>query len=706
MTKPTPDKAAPERASVLNVKVEYIADSGERPQVFAYAFGSSGKLLARAAVDEKGEARLSVPATREAGAVRVVVGPATDAPDVTAGELKRRGALEKRVRVDQRLQAGPAVFQLHPDIVACWVLGICFVRGRLVKMLGPVALPVCNATVDVYEVDIVPLIVTLPLDEIERIREEIIVRWPWPPPPPEEIPVGPIGPLPRPGPGPMPAPFAAGDAPATMALAAQSAAAGDVSRALFAARTLSGEQFRAEILKTPGLYKPLLCYILPGTVHMDLVATTTTDECGEFSTWFFRGCSNPDQPDLYFRARQPFPFIGTIQVYGPTPVSCHTYWNYKCGTEVTLITTHPLARTCAPCPDEDIPEKGVVVKRIGWTLLNQIYGASSALAANATNLGMVSDAPYDRPFGGFLHLQMNFSPALRANNIMYYQARIRRGSSGAFQPLTTVVSRYYTVWNSPPTEDAEVLGPKTINSVPNLFEIPTELGPVPNSTWSPRNPFEEYHVKIPTNDLAPGVLPTSLMDNAGKFELEISLYDNNGAPVNLAAAGVTFYVPTDDDPTPAAPLGLMDGNSFRMTLHFDNNACTANVQPPTLDMVAASPDCGILEWDDLNGLVRVNYTPYHRNGHATYSFNVMRGVSWLSLAAAAPSDALGVSGLVPSGGATYTNTQTVARLLGGCPAAGFAAELYVDSLATDGTGSELGYDARALIAFALTPDTE
>jgi hypothetical protein len=59
---------------------------------------------------------------------------------------------------------------------------------------------------------------------------------------------------------------------------------------------------------------------------------------------------------------------------------------------------------------------------------------------------------------------------------------------------------------------------------------------------------------------------------------------------------------------------------------------------------------------------------------------------------------------VPSGGATFTNTQTVARLLGGCPAAGFAAELYVDSLATDGAGSELGYDARALIAFALTPE--
>lgn len=700
MTKPNPEPAPSGRGTTLNVKVEFVEDRGERPRAFAYAFGASGQLLARAAVDEKGDARLNVPASAEAASMRVLVGPEMDEKAATASGLKRRGALEKRVRVDARSQAS-AVFQLPSDLVLCWTLGLCFVRGRLVKMLGPVALPVCNATVDVYEVDVIPIITALPLVDIERIREEILVRWPWPPEPP-------VGPFP-PGPGPDPAPFAlrsgamAADAP-SMTLAAQSTANMDLSRPLMAARMLSGEQFRAEILKSPELFKPILCYILPGVVHMDLVATTTTDECGEFSTWFWRGCNNPDQPDLYFRARQPFPWIGSIQVYGPTPVLCHTYWNYQCGTEVTLVTTSPFARTCSPCPDEDIPEKGVVVKRIGWTLLNKIYGTSDTLVANATNRGMVHADAYDRPFGGLLHLQMNFSPALRAANIKFYQARIRRGSSGAFQPLTSAISRYYTVWNTPPTEDAYALGPRTVNGVPNLFEIPTELGPVPNSTWSPRDPFEEYHVKIPTRDLAPGVPPESLTDNAGKFELEISLFDGNGAEVNLGAAGVTFYVPTDDDPTPAGPLGLIVGNSFRMTLHVDNNVCGAEIDPPTLDMVAASPDCGILEWDDLNGLARVAYTPYHRNGHAVYSFNVMRGVSWLALPAAAPSDALGVSGMVPPGGATYTNTQTVGRLLGGCPAAGFAAELYVDSLATDGTGAELGYDARSLIAFALTPE--
>ncbi|MGE3972589.1 MAG: hypothetical protein AB7E78_14680, partial [Porticoccaceae bacterium] len=37
----------------------------------------------------------------------------------------------------------------------------------------------------------------------------------------------------------------------------------------------------------------------------------------------------------------------------------------------------------------------------------------------------------------------------------------------------------------------------------------------------------------------------------------------------------------------------------------------------------------------------------------------------------------------------------------GCAVAGFSENLYVDSLATDGWGSELGYDASAVRAFVL-----
>jgi hypothetical protein len=46
----------------------------------------------------------------------------------------------------------------------------------------------------------------------------------------------------------------------------------------------------------------------------------------------------------------------------------------------------------------------------------------------------------------------------------------------------------------------------------------------------------------------------------------------------------------------------------------------------------------------------------------------------------------------------------VEALLAGCPAAGYAAILYVDSLATNGASAELGYDAQDIYAFALAPE--
>jgi hypothetical protein len=77
-------------------------------------------------------------------------------------------------------------------------------------------------------------------------------------------------------------------------------------------------------------------------VNMELVATATTDDCGKFRARFIPGCV--DTPDLYFKAyRRIGPF--RIQIYGPLPVPCYTWWDYACG-EVTLFTTSPFALTC------------------------------------------------------------------------------------------------------------------------------------------------------------------------------------------------------------------------------------------------------------------------------------------------------------------------------------------------------------------------
>jgi len=48
-------------------------------------------------------------------------------------------------------------------------------------------------------------------------------------------------------------------------------------------------------------------------------------------------------------------------------------------------------------------------------------------------------------------------------------------------------------------------------------------------------------------------------------------------------------------------------------------------------------------------------------------------------------------------------TATAANLLGTCPTAGFAAEVYVAARMTNGYNRQSEYDAEALMGFVLTP---
>ena len=61
-------------------------------------------------------------------------------------------------------------------------------------------------------------------------------------------------------------------------------------------------------LAKPELLRPLLCWLWPPAVNMQLVATATTDDCGRFRAVFYPGCSS-DTPDLYFRAYRRFGFF-------------------------------------------------------------------------------------------------------------------------------------------------------------------------------------------------------------------------------------------------------------------------------------------------------------------------------------------------------------------------------------------------------------
>ena len=127
------------KAGAKTVRLKVTADlleakgASQVPKAVAYAYTSGGKLLAREPVDQRGHAVLSFPATTAARSIRVVVGPEAEQEKVLAADLKRRGAEERFVRVDPENLAPSLQISIIPDRWRCWLLGLCFVSGNLLK---------------------------------------------------------------------------------------------------------------------------------------------------------------------------------------------------------------------------------------------------------------------------------------------------------------------------------------------------------------------------------------------------------------------------------------------------------------------------------------------------------------------------------------------------------------------------------------------
>jgi len=186
-----------------NVPLEIRATITERPaeltSVVAYAFSKGGTLLDMQPLDKGGSAKLALPVGKEAQAVRVVLGPEMDKGDLDVGELLRRGGLDAHVALRPNMERLPPLqFEVGPDAWRHWIGRRCLVKGTLLKSVvaGGITLklPVCNAAIDIYEVDPWPLIIIkLPEYEIDRLRDIVVGPWPpidlpVPPRPPERFP--------------------------------------------------------------------------------------------------------------------------------------------------------------------------------------------------------------------------------------------------------------------------------------------------------------------------------------------------------------------------------------------------------------------------------------------------------------------------------------------------------------------------------------
>src|SRR6266536_60790 len=735
----------------------------ETPELAAYAFSPGGTLIDRTALSGR-TVSLSIPAGKEAQSVRIVVGPAVDAEHGEAlAELLRRGASERLLRLDPDEAIPKVDFHVPRPGWLCW-LRRCAVRGTLLKRVTsggvPIDLPVCGAEVEIYEVDPIHILIPkIPPDSRKRLRE--IIRYPIPPipdPPPE----GPFRP-PRPEPDPSPidgliaetqrlrgtfagaegVPSAAvGDfvtrselaqvaeerfrehdrgtertaqAERIVDLVPEAVEAPDRAETLAAVRGLADssevrlaashglEPFRASLVRSPELVRPLLCSLFPHFVMTQLVGTGTTDDCGHFHTSFWQGCSS-DVPDLYFVAYRRIWFL-RIPIYRPLPIACHTSWNYHCGSEVKLYTSSPFAHTCPPCAPVVAGRHWVLVMAIGNTALSRIYGTGATLTSTSTNVGLTDSGA---PFGGLVRLRVEFDNSLRDElNIKYYRVSWKKAGTGdPYLFLDGEIHRHYAHWvGSALVLEAYSLGPHVVNGQAALFEIPPALPPI--GQWSIPDAVENTtSAKFPTGGSTPdyGLVPPA---KAGIYKLRLELFDATGNPVDIGALGIHYVVPTSTDlsgtifTTEAAALGLVPGspvdtgNAFVMRLHVDNNPTCGHIDAPLLNGSVSADGCGVMRYSPSD-TVTLGYTAKHPNGFAVRSFALVRGATPVS----APP--LTVSGK-PVGAGTFTASPSVSSLLSaGCAIAGFAESLYVQGTATDGW-SRLGYDASDLRAFVLAP---
>ncbi len=727
---------AQQKPTDLNIKVTVQlldASKADAPKISAYAFSSEGTLLGTAPVSPQGTANLQIAATANDTKIRILAGPQEDKDNVSFSNLLRRGAQEKSHLLGTTKRSAEINFVIASSLWHCWLHSACFVRGTLNKRIlvggTHVDYPVCKATVEVYEVD--PLWILIPrLNDsvIEQLRDLILRPQPQPDPRPDlfrgtlpgqdlrlpdrapttrlndAIPVG--GPLPQSSPAHPELPYLA--------------------------RQGSRLQLEQALIANPVLVRHLLCLHFPHLVTMQKVATALTDECGHFHTLFFKGCNNPDTPDLYFKAHQKLFGWFDVTIYAPKPISCYTHWNYVCGTEVNLYTSHPWAQTCSPCPPIIGPHghnRWVAFMAIGAHGLNHIHGTSADLQPQVTtsNLGLTRTGA---PWGGTLLPRLEFSNALQDTGAVYYRLSWRRNAGNNalpnYLPMDSGVKRYYRYDVPTPTGDMpawspESLGPFSVadgggSEIPHLFKIPYP-SVAPKGVWDVPPHITEIKEHFassafPTNEAAPGITfddngSPQGSDNSGKFQIKVDLFNATGQPIDIGAQNIVYAVPADPDEstgvinsTNAADLGLVHGNSLIITLHIDNNRCYAGINAPTINGAEADPCCGVLVYSPADTLT-MSWNPTHPNGFATQRFFVKRGTSdvintgWTPVNASGSPISKTVDDMLtanPAPGCEDTD----------CPVAGFAADLYVDALATDGWTSNLGYDDHEIRAFVLS----
>lgn len=729
------DKKTNDKRVTFKVSIEANEDFEGR--MVGFVFDASGGLIAQQEV-KKGQLNLPITVAK-LGHHRLFIAPLPDDLDrqtPTIKMMERLNAYEPIVSLKDQLIDN---ILIPGHVIEIWDFCLCWIRGRVVK--DDTSGSVCGAKVHICEVDkIWRWIIRLPDFDIFKLRDDLI-----------RVIEEPHIPIPhRPLPDPPPFDFIGGGLRLTT-LSSHIEARDElnlinpqpeppgisnlsIKQATLPAETLaklnsnSAHIVREALVENVNFILPYLC-LWPywWRFRCDEISVLETDALGRFQTLIPYLCSG-DKPDLYFWVE--YEIDGSLETVYHPPIPCYTYWDYACGTEVMIRIKDQRVPSCGAEPDPG----GCVVQvlSIGNDIsMSEIHGDG----ASAANRGLTKTG---RPFGGKIEPRVWFSRSdLRdGKNIWYYRWSYRRYVSGVtpendtgWKHLTRDVVRHYPKpvsggYNHVP----EPMGPKPIGTEQNLFEITPVLNPVGGFEWSVVDQHEDLaSAHFMTKALGTGTtFEDKALDAAGKYELKMELFDNNGNRVNdwdtlginlqmsnVAAPFGTNTVTFDSAPTFNRIIKSGKTAGFYMMMHVDNNPCKAEITQVFGSGLSVDPDdCGFILYQD-GAWANLRFKPYHPNDFATFRFSVKRGVI-NQVHRATASGKVGVSPIStndptlpvreyvkqPSG--QYLETFPVTELLDSCPRAAFSETLHVWTLAVDGYGRVGGLDAFSHAGFALT----
>ena len=738
-----------ERKRTLKIRVELqeFETRKEWPEVMAYLFTNTGRMISQALVEpypeKKGIGLVNFKYSGKDDNDRLTIkfGPVLE--DVKS--LSRQRQLSHRLR---ELKKTEDIYNVSIArlIWICWLQKAYQVTGTVEKQVDGEKQPICIGEVDIFEVDvrcfyrlsdsiierlrlsIIDLIIDPPPFELPDLKE--FPQWwdddwcgtpPGPRPPLGKDILSKIRKLPREWSfaecrveaadtaGSRLGETLSGMSTSKKQLWLNSEVAGDVklSQIVYS----NTQQFRTMLVDKFQVFRYWLCWY--PWIHwlwwpwcrfygMQKIGTATLQSDGSFSEIIWLSICNRDTPDLWFRVRQRVDAVERV-IYARYPVLCHTYWNHPSGKPVNLMVTDPNAVICIKGGQTDkdgIYAMPMGVGNDGWYDIEQAHLKPGDIPNSDRGLYDATD-----PYGTQLHLRMKFHDDLRTKGVYYYRLSYApAGTSNWTYINTPIVHRYLTQIGLDYFIVPKELGPFVVGTTTGLFKVPDSAKDWVGLTRRDRA-FALWNTAIWDSNL--GRYVPQIAD--GLYTLRLEMFDGSGNILNPTApgAGWTFFLPTADAvggiwPVDNAPH-IQPGGAVLFNILVNNSDTFADIQTVGLGG-GSTGECQFIEYTDLTtDNVTISYLAYHRQPPArdflsSYNISVKRGISGTTVAS--------YSSTTPAH-SPATLTKTVAYLLrqigskGPYTRCSFAVELHTYPRTRNGFSRIRDYEDHDTSAFAL-----